>query len=162
MIVSLILLWAAFRYHRRYKMCNFTTFLLLIFCVLLLGLMTMDLSAKIIPAFFILILVANYVNFLGFWQMLRHIPVVKGHRSLLKRTRLYFVIMNILYLAVGLAACLPKFAPICRPFKTYPYVMSWASLLFIVNYFFHLYIFCNIDFFLKPIEDEHVQESEFP
>lgn len=70
--------------------------------------MVMDLTVKLIPVFFILILAANYFNFLGFWLMLRTIPAVKG-RSLRKRTKAYCVTMNVLYLAVVVLAFIPPF-----------------------------------------------------
>ena len=54
--------------------------------------MIMDLTVKIIPVFFVLVLCANYSNFIGFWLMLRNVPAVKG-RSLKKRTKVYFLIM---------------------------------------------------------------------
>ena len=66
--------------------------------------------------------------------------------------------MNALYLIVLVVASVPKYHPICRPTTAYPHVMSYASLLFIFNYIFLWVVFCNKEFFLKPIEDEHTQE----
>ena len=34
----------------------------------------MDLTLKIIPVFFALVLLANYFNFVGFWFILRNLP----------------------------------------------------------------------------------------
>lgn len=109
----------------------------------------MDLTVKIIPVFFVLILTANYFNFLGFWLILRNLPDVEG-RHLRRRTKFYFYTMNVLYLLVVVMSFVPGFQPRCTDAKTYPYVMSWASFLFIINYLFHCVVNCNKDFFLKP------------
>ena len=114
--------------------------------------MVMDLTIKIIPVFFVLILAANYFNFLGFWLIMRIVPAFKG-RSLRKRTTAYFLIMNIMYVAVVVLAFVPPFQPLCSPQKAYPYVMSWASLLFIINFIFQWSINCRQEWFLQPIEE---------
>ena len=118
----------------------------------LLILLAMDLTIKIIPVFFVLILSANYFNFIGFWLILRNLPSVQG-RSLRKRTKLYFLVMNLLYLLVVALACVPGFQPKCTDKKLYPYVMTWASFLFVINYFFHCFVNCNKEYFLVPLPD---------
>ena len=168
-LVVLFLSCAAIKYHRRYKMCNYITVMLSVYCVMvssdmhecltfcflsqLLCLLVMDFSIKIIPVFFALVLLANYFNFISFWLMLRHLPRVKG-RSLRKRTKCYFATMNLLYVAVVVMSFFPPFQPKCTQEKAYPYVMSWASFLFIVNYFFHWVVNCRKEFWLKPIDDQ--------
>ena len=107
----------------------------------------MDVTKKIIPVFFILVLLANYFNFVGFNYILKNLPCMQG-RILRKRTRIYFLSMHILYVTVGVMAAWPTFYPICRENKPYPVVMNLASCLFIVNYIFHLTINRNKEYFL--------------
>ena len=73
-IVSTFLICAMYRYIKKYKQCTFVAFLLGIYVVMLSVLMVMDLTVKIIPVFFVLILLANYFNFIGFWYILRTLP----------------------------------------------------------------------------------------
>mmetsp|Transcript_40138 Transcript_40138/g.52593 ORF Transcript_40138/g.52593 Transcript_40138/m.52593 type:complete len:212 (-) Transcript_40138:114-749(-) len=152
-LVTLFLTCAAIKYHRRYKSCNYQTVILSIYVLMLLTLLAMDLSMKIIPVFFVLVLGANYFNFIGFWLMVRNLPKIKG-RSLRRRTMCYFVNMNILYLAIVIMAFFEPFHPKCTQEKAYPIVMSWASFLFVINYFFHCIVNYNMEFFIKPIEEE--------
>ena len=107
----------------------------------------MDVTKKIIPVFFILILLANYFNFIGFNYILKNLPCMHG-RILRKRTRMYFFSMHCLYVIVACMAAWPTFYPICRIDKPYPLVMNLASCLFIVNWIFHLVINRNKDYFL--------------
>ena len=57
--------------------------------------------------------------------------------------------MNCLYAGVVGMAFVPSLHPMCTDEQAYPYVMSIASLLFLVNYFFHLVINCNKEFFME-------------
>ena len=102
----------------------------------------MDLTKKIIPVFFVLIFLANYFNFVGFFYILRTLPCMEGRR-LRRRTKFYFAIMNCLYLSVPVIACFPSFWPLCTDEKAYPPVLNFASMLFIVTYIFHFVINCN-------------------
>ena len=102
----------------------------------------MDMTKKFIPVFFVLILMANYFNFVGFFFILRTLPCVQG-RKLRKRTKAYFIVMHCLYLGVAITACIPEFWPLCRDDKKYPVVLNFASMLFIANYIFHFVINCN-------------------
>ena len=102
----------------------------------------MDMTKKIIPVFFVLILLANYFNFVGFFYILRTLPCVQG-RKLRKRTKAYFIVMHCLYIGVAITACTPNFWPLCKDDKKYPVVMNFASMLFIANYIFHFVINCN-------------------
>ena len=95
----------------------------------------MDLTIQIIPVFFVLILLANYFNFIGFWVILRNLPAMEG-RALRGRTKAYFVFMNCLYATVGLLAFVPALRPLCTDEKMYPYVMNFASCLFLLNWIF--------------------------
>jgi len=108
----------------------------------------MDLTVKIIPVFFLLILLANYFNFVGFFYIMRNLPCTQG-RVLRRKTKAYFGIMNCLYaLVVGLSF-VPGLRPLCTDEKVYPYVMNLASCLFVVNYLFHWLINCNKEYFMR-------------
>lgn len=151
---------AAFKYHRRYATCcNYQSVILLYYCLILAVLMVMDLSNKYIPVFFFLILSANYCNFMAFWLMLRHLPLIKG-RSLRFRTKFYFIVMNLLYVGVAIMATIPGYRPVCSPMQTYPHVLTWAELLFKVNYCFHWVIYVRKEWFLQQIEEEHSDEKK--
>ena len=110
-------------------------------------LLVMDVTVKIIPVFFVLILLANYFNFVGFNYILKNLPCMHG-RILRKRTRFYFFTMHCIYVVVAVMAAWPPFYPMCREGKPYPLVMNLASCLFLVNYIFHLVINRNKDYFL--------------
>jgi len=107
----------------------------------------MDLTVKIIPAFFVLILLANYFNFIGFHYILKNLPTSQG-RALRRKTKAYFLTMHALYAIVVFIACMPNLHPLCSEDKKYPRVMMWLSFLFLVNYCFHWYIFCKKDEYL--------------
>jgi len=77
---------------------------------------------------------------------------MEGHEPR-KRTRVYAWVMTMLYIGVVVMAFVPGFHPLCGSKKSYPYVMSWASLLFIINYIFHWVVYCNISYFLKPVAE---------
>ena len=102
----------------------------------------MDFTAKIIPIFFVLVLLANYFNFIGFWYILRTLPCISG-TILRRRVKYYFYTMNSLYVIVIIIACIPGMRPLCTDDKEYPYVMNFAMMLFNINYVFHFYINCN-------------------
>lgn len=107
----------------------------------------MDFTLKIIPLFFLLVLLANYFNFMGFFYVMKSLPGNKG-RKLRRRTKSYFIIMNCLYAGVLALAFVPGFRPMCHDHKTYPAVMNFASCLFLINYVFHWYVKCNKKFFM--------------
>ena len=72
----------------------------------------MDLTYKIIPVFFILILAANYINFMSYFYVLNNVPGKKG-RTLRRRTKPYFYVMQVLYAAVLSASMVPGLHPRC-------------------------------------------------
>ena len=99
----------------------------------------MDLTTKIIPVFFTLILLANYFNFIGFWYILRTLPCIAG-TILRRRVKYYFYTMNSFYVIVIIIACIPGMHPLCKDDKVFPHVFNYAMMLFIINYVFHFYI----------------------
>ena len=138
-VVSLFLVCAIRNYIKKEKKCSFLAVIFCIYIVMLFTLLVMDVTYKIIPVFFVLILLANYFNFAGFFYILRSLPLMEG-RHLRRRTKIYFLVMNCLYLAVIICACIPHFHPLCTDEKLYPYVMNFASMLFIANYMFHFVV----------------------
>jgi hypothetical protein len=99
--------------------------------VILVCLCVLDLTSKIIAAFFVLILVANGLNFAGMIAIMRNVPTIEGRR-LKKNTSPYMWIMCGLYGVVILVA-LFWLKPVCQNGKAYPYVMNWAGFLFLIN-----------------------------
>lgn len=104
---------------------------MLTYCVILVCLCVLDLTMKIIAAFFVLILVANGLNFAGMIAIMRNIPTPEGHR-LKAATNIYMWIMVGLY-GVVVAVSMFWLQPKCQDGKTYPYVMNWAGFLFLIN-----------------------------
>lgn len=111
----------------------------------------MDFTLKLIPLFFLLVLMANYFNFMGFFYVMRNLPGNKG-RQMRKRTKTFFVVMNCLYAAVLTIAFIPGWRPMCHDHKSYPAVLNFASCLFIINYIFQWYIKCHKKFFMEEAE----------
>lgn len=70
----------------------------------LLGLM--EVTKKVVPVFFVLIVLANYFNLVGVSYMLRNSPSLRGRR-LRDSTKAYFFWMSIVYALVILLACIP-------------------------------------------------------
>lgn len=106
-----------------------------------------DLTTQYIFAFFLLIYTANYINFLGYNVLIRRIKTVEGP-ELQKRTNLYFYSMNVLYIVNFLAALNSWYGPWCTPRNLYPPCMTFAALLYVINYFYHVYMNRH-DYFLK-------------
>lgn len=119
----------------------------------------MDLTQKIIPVFFVLIFLANYFNFVGFYFILRTLPCMEGRR-LRRRTKIYFFVMNCLYLSVIIMSFFPTFWPVCTDEKAYPPVLNFASMLFIVNYIFHFVVNCNRQKALNRLTQPNSEDGE--
>jgi hypothetical protein len=107
-------------------------------CVLL-GLFAFELGTKYIAAFFIMIFTANYINFLGFNILVRNLRTPEG-KYLKVRTNPYFITMNLLYFIIACLSFTAKFGPFCKATNMYPYVLSFAELLLVVNAIYHHYL----------------------
>ena len=118
--------------------------------------MALDLRTKYIAGYWILILASNYFSFLGFYKILTVMPGTPGEVAK-RRTKWYFRIMNGLYVIALLLAFLPRFGPYCTATKVYPPCLNWASMLFIINFIFHVCVACKRDFFFSAgeTEEEH-------
>jgi len=117
--------------HQKRAGCTAATPILLSYCVVLVFMCVLDLTTKWIFLFFILIVIANYLNFIGLIMILRNVPTHEGH-VLKARTTIYMWIMNALY-AVLVILAIFVVPPVCQHKQVYPYVMNWAAILFLVN-----------------------------
>jgi len=117
--------------HQRRSGCTISTFILLGYIIVLVGMCVSDLTTKFIAVFYGMILFANYLNFLGLLVILRNVPTHEGEK-LKKQTTPYMWTMNLLYLTC-LALSIFWVRPVCQHQKVYPYCMNWAACLFLVN-----------------------------
>jgi hypothetical protein len=78
----------------------------------MLGVVVFDLTKKYIVVFFLLIYSADYFNFVGYNVMLRSLNVPDAQK-LKKRTGIFFIVMNILYLLNLILALTDLFGPWC-------------------------------------------------
>lgn len=86
--------------------------ILLAYSIILVALCVLDLTAKIIAAFFCLILIANFLNFAGMMAILRNVPTEEGHR-LKANTTPYMWVMCALYAGVLLISIF-WLRPVCQ------------------------------------------------
>lgn len=106
-----------------------------------------DLTVQYIFAFFLMIYLANYINFLGYNVLIRRIKTQEGP-MLKQRTNIYFYVMNGLYVANLLLAVTDWYGPWCNQDWLYPLCLHSAALLYVANFVYHLYLNKN-DYFLK-------------
>jgi len=117
--------------------------------LILIGVLIFDLTKKYILCFFLLIYLANYINFLGFNQLIRMLNTGESEvESLKKRTNCYFYTMNFLYAANLVLACFEYFGPFCSQNNLYPKCLTSAAALYVINYGYHRYLHGN-HYFLK-------------
>lgn len=145
-IVVLMLTFAIWMYHSKYKKCTMIPIMLFFYIICLIILIALDFTRKYIAGFFVLIFLSNYFNFLGFYKILDTLPGEPGV-VLRQKTLWYFRVMNVLYAVTLILAFVPRFGPFCSAEKVYPPCMNWIACLFIVNFIFHVVIDCNKDFF---------------
>jgi len=117
--------------HVKRSGCTISSFILAGYITILIGMCVSDFTTKYIAIFYGMILVANYLNFLGLVVILRNVPTNEGHK-LKQSTTPYVVIMNLLYLLCLLLSIF-WVRPVCQYEKVYPYVMNWAACLFLLN-----------------------------
>jgi hypothetical protein len=107
----------------------------------MLGVVVFDLTKKYIVVFFLLIYSADYFNFVGYNVMLRSLKVSDAQK-LKKRTGIFFIVMNILYLLNLILAFTDLFGPWCSP-HVYPLCFTFAAALYWMNYSYHTYLKSN-------------------
>lgn len=80
--------------------------------ILLCSVIAFDLGTKYIAGFYILVFFSNFINFLGFNHLVRKLRTPE-RKLLRKRTNLYFLIMNILYIICFVMTLTAEFGPWC-------------------------------------------------
>lgn len=65
--------------------------------IILIALIAFDLGTKYIAGFYILVFFSNFINFLGFNYLVRKLKTPE-RKLLRKRTNLYFLLMNMMYI----------------------------------------------------------------
>ena len=80
--------------------------------IILCAVIAFDLGTKYIAGFYILVFFSNFINFLGFNYLVRKLRTPE-RKLLRKRTNLYFLIMNILYMICFVMTLTAEFGPWC-------------------------------------------------
>lgn len=106
----------------------------------------MDMTAKYIAGFYLLVYMSNLFNFVGFYKIMEHLPGEPG-AMLRRKTKWYFRVMIVLYAITLLLSFIPRFGPTCTSEKVYPPCMNWVACLFIINFIFNVVIACRKDYF---------------
>ena len=115
---------------RRLKTGKFdaVTALFRTYIIVLLGLLAFEFGKAYIFAFFILFAAANFLNFVGFMVMLRHLKTPERH-DMRKHTNAYLIVMILLYVAICIFCCFRMFGPFCLSHSLYPPVMSMLAAM---------------------------------
>ena len=134
-----VLLGYGMRAHTRKRGCGIPQMILAFYIFCLVVLLWLDtIGPKLIAAFFMITFFANYMNFWSLMYLVRNVETTEGV-ALRRRTRVYFYVMNFLYIFV---ACVAIFwlRPVCKYGKLYPYVFNWSAMLFVFNALYHFII----------------------
>lgn len=115
------------------------TVMLIVNIVVLLGLLAFEFGTEYIAGFWIMILASNYLNFIGFTMLLRHLPTPERH-VLRKKTNIYLVVMNLLYIVLLSMFFFHDFGPWCDSAHLYPQAMYYLQYVFALNAIFHYYL----------------------
>lgn len=108
--------------------------------IVMVGLFCFEFGNKYIFAYFIMISILNYINFIGCNMLMRRLPTPEGD-MLNKKTTPYFICMNIGYVLVLIVALIPApFGPFCLANALYPYCFTCIEGLLIVNAIAHHYM----------------------
>jgi hypothetical protein len=104
--------------------------------IILIALIAFDLGTKYIAGFYILVFFSNFINFLGFNYLVRKLRTPE-RKLLRKRTNLYFLLMNMMYIVCFFMSFTNRFGPWCTDDELYPPVMNFATVLFVFNAAMH-------------------------
>jgi hypothetical protein len=107
--------------------------------IILCALIAFDLGTKYIAGFYILVFFANFINFLGFNYLVRKLRTPE-RKLLRKRTNMYFLIMNMLYIICFVMTLTNEYGPWCTQTQLYPPVMNFATVLFCMNAAMHFFM----------------------
>jgi glucan phosphoethanolaminetransferase (alkaline phosphatase superfamily) len=150
---------------RRRKLASYDliTVLLTVNILVLVGMFFFEICTKYIPIFFVLILIANYINFMSFNLLIRHLRTPE-RADLQKRTNAFFITMNLGYLVcVGLAFT-PTYGPRCKqPGSMYPECLTLAESLLVANSVYHVFLYYK-GYYLQWEENpkwEEIKGKEF-
>jgi len=115
---------------RRLKHGKFdsVTALFISYIVILLGLCAFEFGTAYIFAFFILFAAANFLNFVAFMVMLRHLKTPERH-IMRKHTNAYLIVMSLLYVAIFILCIFRPFGPFCKSESLYPPVLSMLAAM---------------------------------
>lgn len=129
---------------RRKKHGKYDKVAIMLICniVVLLGMFFFEIGTKYIAAFFLMIFTANYINFLGFNILTRNLRTPEG-KYIKKKTNIFYITMNVLYLIVAGLSFIEHFGPWCTGKKVYPPVLSFAEFLLVINALYHHYLHYN-------------------
>jgi len=146
----------------RYKKLGYWDFvssMLIVNICIMVGLFCFEFGNKYIFAYFTMITVLNYINFLGCNLLMRRLPTAEG-TMLRKKTNSYFIFMNCMYVLVVILAFFPSpIGPFCTANALYPYDFTVLESLLVVNAIAHHYMHYK-KYWLKWEEAPEVQAVE--
>jgi hypothetical protein len=155
-LLSIVMIMTIYVRRKKYGKYDFVTALLCLNVIMILGLFAWEVGTKFIWGFFIMMYMSNYINFMGFYMVIYQLRTPEKH-ALVKRTRLYLILMNVAYGIIAVASFTPWFGPFCTSKKLYPPVLSWSEILQVINVIYHWYLHCN-KYFLKWEEHPKIKE----
>lgn len=113
-VVSYMLILAILARLRKMGRYDQISIMMTVNIILLCAVIAFDLGTKYIAGFYILVFFSNFINFLGFNYLVRKLRTPE-RKLLRKRTNLYFLIMNILYIVCFVMTLTNEFGPWCTP-----------------------------------------------
>lgn len=102
------------------------------------GMLVLDLTTEYIFAFFTLCLLANYNSFMSLWILTSGVQLY-GRITLGSKYRVYFIAMNVAYIALTIIAAIPATGN-CTPENVYPVINSMLPIIFMINCIFSMYL----------------------
>jgi hypothetical protein len=124
----------------------------------MIGILIFDNTTRYIFLFYFLILSSNACTYLSLMHVLRHYEVPEG-AGLRERVKIYYYIMNVLYVLMIPVAFVPGIAPVCTNFDTYPTALYWCNILFLTNAVFFWVLYKKNFFFPLSSTDSDSEKS---
>jgi hypothetical protein len=144
----------------RYKKLGHFDFVSGMLCfniITMIGLFCFEFGTKYIFAYFCMIYILNYINFVGCNMLMRRLPTAEGP-MLAKKTNVYFYTMNVLYIVILILVAIPGVGPFCKANAIYPYVFTCLESLTLINAAAHHYMHYK-KYWLKWENSPEVQET---
>ncbi len=113
-VVSYMLILAILARLRKFGHHDQITIMMTVNIILLCAVIAFDLGTKYIAGFYLLVFFSNFINFLGFNYLVRKLRTPE-RKLLRKRTNLYFLIMNMLYMICFVMTLTSEYGPWCTP-----------------------------------------------